>query len=111
MNKEIQQRLVWIKLFEDTNDAGLVCRRCGISRPTLRKWWKRYFEQGIEGLASQSKRPLSSPNTRVNQHIEDLVLRMRSSRNLGARRLQTELIRLHRKPPTIPSTGFLDEAR
>ena len=70
MNKEIQQRLVWIKLFEDTNDAGLVCRRCGISRPTLRKWWKRYSEQGIEGLASQSKRPLSSPNTKVNQHIE-----------------------------------------
>ena len=52
MNKEIQQRLGWIKLFEDTNDAGLVCRRCGISRPTLRKWWKRYSEQGIDGLAS-----------------------------------------------------------
>ena len=95
MNKEIQQRLGWIKLFEDTNDAGLVCRRCGISRPTLRKWWKRYSEQGIEGLASQSKRPLKSPNTKVNQHIEDLLLQMRSSRNLGARRLQTELMRLH----------------
>ena len=87
MNKEIQQRLVWIKLFEDTNDAGLVCRRCGISRPTLRKWWKRYSEQGIKGLASQSKRPLSSPNTKVNQHIEDLVLEMRSSR--GQHRIRT----------------------
>lgn len=95
MNKEIQQRLGWIKLFEDTNDAGLVCRRYGISRPTLRKWWKRYSEQGIEGLASQSKRPLKSPNTKVNQHIEDLLLQMRSSRNLGARRLQTELMRLY----------------
>ncbi|WP_158683987.1 helix-turn-helix domain-containing protein, partial [Pseudoalteromonas sp. T1lg10] len=41
MNREIQQRLTWIKLYEETNDAGLVCRRCGISRPTLRKWWKR----------------------------------------------------------------------
>mgnify|MGYP002648980844 CR=1 FL=1 len=66
MNKEIQQRLGWIKLFEDTNDAGLVCRRCGISRPTLRKWWKRYSEQGIDGLSSQSKRPLKSPNTKIN---------------------------------------------
>ena len=46
-------------------------------------------------MASQSKRPLKSPNTKVNQHIEDLLLQMRSSRNLGARRLQTELMRLH----------------
>ena len=52
MNREIQQRLVWVKLFEETNDAGLVCRRCGISRPTLGKWWKRYSEQGIDGLSS-----------------------------------------------------------
>src|SRR5271157_3841863 len=29
-------RLVWLKLYEETGDAGLVCRRCGISRPTLR---------------------------------------------------------------------------
>ena len=36
MNKEIKQRLKWIELYEETNNAGLVCRRCGISRPTLR---------------------------------------------------------------------------
>jgi len=95
MNREIQQRLVWVKLFEETNDAGLVCRRCGISRPTLRKWWKRYSEQGIDGLSSQSKRPLKSPNTKINAELEDLMLEMRSARNLGARRLQTELMRLH----------------
>ncbi len=95
MNREIQQRLVWVKLFEETNDAGLVCRRCGISRPTLRKWWKRYSEQGINGLSSQSKRPLKSPNTKINAELEALILEMRSARNLGARRLQTELMRLH----------------
>jgi len=38
MNPEIKKRLTWIKLFEATGDAGLTCRRCGISRPTLRKW-------------------------------------------------------------------------
>ena len=73
MNREIQQRLVWVKLFEETNDAGLVCRRCGISRPTLRKWWKRYSEQGIDGLSSQSKRPLKSPNTKINAELEALI--------------------------------------
>lgn len=80
MNREIQQRLVWVKLFEETNDAGLVCRRCGISRPTLRKWWKRYSEQGIDGLSSQSKRPLKSPNTKINAELEALILEMRSAK-------------------------------
>ena len=84
MNREIQQRLVWVKLFEETNDAGLVCRRCGISRPTLRKWWKRYSEQGIDGLSSQSKRPLKSPNTKINAELEALILEMRSARNNGS---------------------------
>lgn len=69
MNREIQQRLVWVKLFVETNDAGFVCRRCGISRPTLRKWWRRYSEEGINGLNSHSKRPLTSPNAKFNDEL------------------------------------------
>ncbi len=38
MYDEVKRRLTKIKLYEDTGDAGLVCRRYGISRPTLRKW-------------------------------------------------------------------------
>lgn len=95
MNKEIQQRLVWIKLYEQTKDFGLVCRRCGISRPTLRKWWKRYLEFDIEGLLSQIRRPHTSPNSKVTNNIEELILELRRTRNLGARRLQSELLRLH----------------
>jgi len=38
----VKARLGWIQLYEETNDAGLVCRRCGISRPTLRKWQRRF---------------------------------------------------------------------
>ncbi|WP_233997942.1 IS481 family transposase [Pseudoalteromonas sp. T1lg10] len=93
-----------MKLYEETNDAGLVCRRCGISRPTLRKWWKRYSEQGIDGLSSQSRRPHNSPNAKIDDNLETLILEMRSVRNLGARRLQTELLRLHEislSPATI----------
>ncbi len=34
MEKKVRQRLKWIQLYEETEDAGFVCRRCGISRPT-----------------------------------------------------------------------------
>jgi transposase-like protein len=40
-----------------TGAAGLVCRRCGISRATLRKWWRRYQADGEAGLVEHSRRP------------------------------------------------------
>ncbi|MCV6625552.1 MAG: IS481 family transposase, partial [Cellvibrionaceae bacterium] len=74
---------------------GFVCRRCGISRPTLRKWWRRYQEGGEDGLQSRSRRPHSSPNAKINDEMEHLILDLRKTRNLGARRLQSELLRIH----------------
>jgi antitoxin (DNA-binding transcriptional repressor) of toxin-antitoxin stability system len=47
----------WIELNERVRDAGMVCRRCGVSRPTLRKRWRRYQAQGTAGLITQSHRP------------------------------------------------------
>ena len=96
MDRELQQRLQWVKLYEQSGDAGFVCRRCGISRPTLRKWWRRYQLDGIDGLNSQSRRPLSSPGTKVNPQYEQLILTLRGQRNLGARRIQSELLRQHK---------------
>ena len=94
MDREIQQRLVWVRLYEDTGDAGFVCRRCGISRPTLRKWAGRYAKSGIDGLQSVSRRPHHSPATKITSEIEAVILSLRSTRNLGARRIQSELRRL-----------------
>ncbi|TNF92529.1 MAG: IS481 family transposase [Gammaproteobacteria bacterium] len=95
MKREIQQRLTWVRLYEETQDAGYVCRRCGISRPTLRKWWRRYQANGIAGLQSLSRCPHNSPNQKVTDSEEQLILAFRKTRNLGARRIQSELKRLH----------------
>ncbi|OEU71317.1 MAG: integrase, partial [Desulfovibrio sp. S3730MH75] len=95
MEKEIRQRLRWIKLYEESGDAGFVCRRCWISRPTLRKWWKRYQTHGVNGLKSLSRRPHNSPASKISPEHEDLILELRRERNLGARRIQSELKRLH----------------
>ena len=95
MDREIKMRLQWVRLYEQLGDAGVVCRRCGISRPTLRKWWRRFQELGIEGLRTQSRRPKSSPQRKVNAEIETEILKLRRQRRLGARRIQSELQRLH----------------
>jgi transposase InsO family protein len=95
MDREIAKRLRWIKLFEEAGHAGLVCLKCGISRPTLRKWLKRYQALGIEGLQERSRRPKTSPSQKIFVEQEALILRLRRERSLGHRRLASELKRNH----------------
>jgi len=95
--KEISSRIKWVRLYEATRDAGFVCRRCGISRPTLRRWWRRYQIDGLDGLNEHSRRPIRSPARKILEEDEKLILDLRKSRNLGARRIQNELKRLYQK--------------
>jgi transposase-like protein len=50
-------RLGWVKLYEQIGHAGIVCRRCGISAPTLRKWWRRYQAEDDPGLSGRHHKP------------------------------------------------------
>ena len=95
MERSVRMRLLWVQMYEKSGDAGYVCRRCGISRPTLRKWYRRYKEHGPKGLCDLSRKPKNSPNLKVTTDIEKLILDIRKKRKLGARRIQNELKRLH----------------
>lgn len=95
MNPENKKRLLWVKLYQESGDAGLVCRKCGISRPTLRKWSRRYEELGEEGLNNRSRRPLNSPKRKITEEMRQWILGLRKEQNLGARRIQNELKWLH----------------
>lgn len=70
MEAKIRARLKWVKLYDEKRNANYVCRHCGISRPTLRKWYKRYQSLGIEGLKDRSKKPRHSPNKKINNEIQ-----------------------------------------
>ena len=67
-------RLIWVQMYERTGDAGLTCRRCGVSRPTLRQWWRRYLAARDAGLQDRSRRPLNSPGRRVLAEAEQRIL-------------------------------------
>lgn len=88
-------RLTWVRMYEQTGDAGLTCRRCGISRPTLRRWWRRYQAAGVERLVDRSRRPHRSPSRRVFATEEQCIVSLRKSRRLGIKRLRNEFRRLH----------------
>jgi transposase InsO family protein len=95
MDSKIKLRLNWIKLYKQIGNAGQTCQHYGISRFTLRKWYKRYEELGEQGLSDFSSKPINSPLQKRDETNERLVLDLRKSRSLGARRLQNELKRLH----------------
>lgn len=107
MDARIKARLNWVTLYEKTNDAGYVCRHCGISRPTLRKWHKRYQTKGINGLKELSRRPYHSPNQKLTDEMRDRILSLRKQRNLGARRIQSELIRLDQYLLSLATIGIV----
>lgn len=92
MKHKIKARLEWVKLYQETKNAGLVCRRCGISRPTLRKWWRRFQSSGENGLNELSRRPHNSPNQKIFEKETKWISELRK-RRLGSRRIQSELLR------------------
>ena len=95
MESEIRARLTWVNMYYQMGNASKVCRRCGITRPTLKKWVDRFEQEGLEGLKTRSKRPHHSPFRKIFEQETAWILDLRRSRNLGVRRIQSELLRLH----------------
>ena len=93
--RAVRQRLKWVAAYREIGDAGVVCRRYGISRPTLRKWLRRFDADGEAGLKERSRRPLSSPAKKVSADVEQRILSLRRERHLGVKRIRAELRRLH----------------
>jgi len=91
----LKARLRWVKHYEQSQNAALTCRRCGICKATLLKWWRRYQSAGEAGLHSQSRRPHKLRERKVTAEHETLILEMRQKRHLGPKGLQRELLRLH----------------
>ena len=65
-------------------------KQFGTSRPTVRKWKKRYKQQGTKGLHNLSQAPHHIPH-KTPKHIEDLVIKHRIRlKTCGPARLKEE---------------------
>jgi len=74
MDRQIAARTKWVNLYLETQDAGYVCRKCGVSLPTLRKWVLRFQQEGGDGLIEKSKKQKgSSARFPLLQEIEHLT--------------------------------------
>ena len=57
-----------------------------ISRQCAHKWWRRYRDEGIDGLRDRSSRPHSCPH-QTSARVERRIVALRQSRRLGPARL------------------------
>jgi transposase InsO family protein len=65
-----------------------LCQEFAISRPTGYRWWGRYQQGGVAGMAERSRRPRQSPG-QTSGAIEQRVVALRRQRpDWGARKLQ-----------------------
>nr|WP_265024381.1 helix-turn-helix domain-containing protein [Wolbachia endosymbiont (group A) of Eupithecia tripunctaria] len=94
MDSKVKLRLNWVNLYKKLGHAGRVCQHYNISRFTLRKWCKRYKEFGEKGLENLSSRPKTSPLQKTNISSDQLILHLRKTRKLGARRCAVETQRM-----------------
>lgn len=94
MKHPVKARLAWVTLYQETKNAGLVCRPCGISRPTLRKWWRRFQQHGESGFVDFSRRPHHAPRRKIGATEIAWISALRE-RRLGSRRRHSELLRNH----------------
>ena len=57
-----------------------------ISRQCAHKWWRRYRDEGEDGLVDRSSRPHSCPH-QTSARVERRIVALRQSRKLGPARL------------------------
>src|SRR5689334_13867980 len=94
MDAESRKRLRWVELYRKHRNYSAVSLKCGVSRPTLRKWVTRYEQSGGAGLTSQSRRPKTPPVRRIGHRERNWIPALRG-RRIGSRRIQSELHRNH----------------
>ena len=55
-----------------------VARECRVTPKPVRKWLKRYKEEGIEGLSDLSNAPHRRPN-KISDELENRIVQLKNS--------------------------------
>jgi transposase len=86
MRKSKDPKWIRHRIVLSAKEAGIreTARQFGVSRATVRKWYRRFEEQGYRGLESLSRRPKHSPNATPPEERKKLVELKEKYKRLGA---------------------------
>lgn len=94
----VELRRIFIERVRSGVNMSEACRDFGISRPTGYKWLRRYDREGVDGLRDRSRRPLRVSLT--DPDMVEAIIRERSRRKWGARKIRKRLETLGSNPPS-----------
>ena len=82
---------VRLRLAKDAIREGIrpTARRWDCARNTVRRWKRRYEDQGLEGLRERSHAPHSCPH-KIPAQLEEKITELRRRSGFGPRRLKEE---------------------
>jgi putative transposase len=88
----VQARKCLVQAYQEIGSISETARRWHTSRQVVRKWVRRFEQEGEEGLHDRSRRPHHSPHQTPPQ-LQQQVLQAREATNYGRERLALYLKR------------------
>jgi putative transposase len=89
-----------------TDNFRELCREYGISSKTGYKWKERFLEQGLAGMAEQSRRPDKSPNGLAESVVCEMIRIKEAHRTWGPRKIRELYARVHGRTATPSESSF-----
>jgi len=93
---KLEARKMLVETYQKTGSIKKTAYLWHTSRDVVRKWIKRWREQGEGGLLDLSKKPKSSPN-KVAKEIEEKVIKIREKRGYGIRLSESTALKILRR--------------
>lgn len=101
----VDQRTEFVlRALRNQEPFGDLCREFGVSRKTGYKWKERFFQEGLGGLADQSRRPHATPNEIGEAMVCQIVKLKVAHPGWGPRKLRAVLER------TVPQEDLPSES-
>ena len=93
------EKLEIIRIVEDSElSIRQTLKELGIHRSTFYNWYRRYLEDGVEGLGPKKPKARSFWNKIPDEVKEQVVCEALEQTNLSPRELEQELKRLEMRP-------------
>src|SRR5438105_609612 len=96
----MNQRTEFVLKALRTDNFRALCQEYGITPKTGYKWKARFLAEGVTGMAEQSRRPATSPESLGEGVVCEIVRLKQKHPHWGARKLRNIYGRVH---PEVPS--------
>jgi transposase InsO family protein len=91
----MEQRIEFALKAMRTLNFRALCQEYGVSAKTGYKWKQRFLQEGIEGLAEESRRPKTSPEQLPEGEVCEIVRLKMAHLSWGPRKIRELYLRRH----------------